>query len=58
MGIAVFLLSVPITGFIAVAQGNAEFAFWHALFSASGIAVSLTGIKPLKYCYCLKFLNY
>jgi len=43
MGIAVFLLSVPITGFIAVAQGNAEFAFWHALFSASGIAVSLTG---------------
>jgi len=42
VGFACFLLLVPITGLIAVGQGSSEYAFWHALFSASGIAVSAT----------------
>jgi len=42
LGFACFLLLVPITGLMAVMAGSAEYAFWHALFSASGIAVSAT----------------
>merc|ERR1712226_17658 len=42
LGFAIFLLLVPITGFIAIGKGSSEHAFWHALFSASGIAVAAT----------------
>jgi hypothetical protein len=41
-GFAVFMLLIPITGFVAISCGNSEYAFWHALFAASGIAVSAT----------------
>ena len=37
-----FLIS-PILGLIAVAKNSPETAFWHAMLSASGIALAIAG---------------